>query len=426
MPSDYELNSQPLGARLPYYWPRIKSARDRALVDAMPGSFERVVLPANFLLRADPEHTTWLQEQRISPVIDPATNPLFAGGSQLLNGEGTGVRPDYARLAYLYGLPESDPPRTDHWLPADIARDQPLMADILVKAISFQLKWIQPSSSTRRRANVRRLGTRIPRPLVVPPYCGWRRTDDGGRKLLFEFARRACELRGRDYEVWPLIVIQTSWLGRRSRRVMSLLDSYKDMDADGYFLWFSGPAEDKLPRQRLFGMLTAVRDLADTGRPVRNWYGGYFSLLMTKHGLSGFSSGIGHREGHRSHGLGGGGGASTPRYYVPHLRRLVDVAMVDPILQTYPRLRCRCQVCRSTFGLKWGNFRRLASSEVRRSHFLAIRSRELVEASTKTSEELLTPLRQVMVQYQNKLPPSSLQHLPEWVHALAPVPAGLG
>ena len=115
-----------------------------------------------------------------------------------------------------------------------------------------------------------------------------------------------------------------------------------------------------IPRARRLRDL--VRGLVESGKQVHQAFGGSFSSLLLREGLTSVGHGVAYWE-HKSWEPLAGGGLPTLRYFYPPLGqrlRFLDVdALVDALIsdtEDFHEEVCGCEVCRETLDGNLGNF----------------------------------------------------------------------
>jgi hypothetical protein len=89
----------------------------------------------------------------------------------------------------------------------------------------------------------------------------------------------------------------------------------------------------------------AIRSAGSRGQSVFALYGGFFSVLLARFGLTGSSHGIGFGE-HRDWIELPSSGAPPARYYMPRLHKYVSVDIADAFWRSDPStMRCACEEC---------------------------------------------------------------------------------
>jgi len=168
---------------------------------------------------------------------------------------------------------------------------------------------------------------------------------------------------------------------------------------NGVWLWFSTFAEDEAGLTELQVFRSLVSDLNAAGLKVYNLHGGYFSLALSKFGLTGVSHGIGYGE-QKDVVPVIGQAIPTVRYYLPALHKRLGVLQIQ---RAFPAMgvvtaadfhakACDCAVCKGIVVNSAADFRLFgetqlsasATSEVQtpqaakrcRFHFLVNRIKE--------------------------------------------------
>jgi hypothetical protein len=108
------------------------------------------------------------------------------------------------------------------------------------------------------------------------------------------------------------------------------------------FYWVQGFNERTVAQSVLTEMWTVVRKLS--GRPLVNFYGGFFSICMGRVGLWGFNNGLGYSEARDWPELSSTG-AAPARYYLRPLHMYVPPALGQLIIEGHGDWACACQVC---------------------------------------------------------------------------------
>ncbi|WP_323960476.1 hypothetical protein GC088_03220 [Arthrobacter sp. JZ12] len=110
--------------------------------------------------------------------------------------------------------------------------------------------------------------------------------------------------------------------------------------------WVSGLEEFRsTSEQDLLEYGVALQQASSRGQRVFALYGGFLAVLLSRHGLTGASHGIGFGE-HREWIELPSSGAPPARYYVPRLHRYVAVDLAEIVWRQFPDLvRCECEEC---------------------------------------------------------------------------------
>ena len=139
--------------------------------------------------------------------------------------------------------------------------------------------------------------------------------------------------------------------------VKSIADQYLSLNGvSGFVIWISNFPESEAAVSTLRGLKLLVQELSKKKYPLINLYGGYYSLLLTKHGMTGVAHGPGYGEDRNVIPVGGGMPASK-FYLTPTHQRLLfrDVQfMVNANVwkdeSDFYSSVCDGQTCKETLG----------------------------------------------------------------------------
>lgn len=210
----------------------------------------------------------------------------------------------------------------------------------------------------------------------------------------------------------------------------------------GVWLWFSGFFEDTADED----MLRSYKDLVATlseKLEVHAMHGGLFSLLLSKHGMTGVSHGIGYGEQKNVVPIIG---QSIPmvRYYLPSLAKRLGVPNIERAFDAlgintpddFHKRVCDCAVCKGVISYSLDEFSSFgdmylsrptavrqaqtpAAAKRCRFHFLLARLREREDIRSTDLRELLARLRSAEQTWgrQPSLRRES-DHLGKWINVL--------
>lgn len=175
---------------------------------------------------------------------------------------------------------------------------------------------------------------------VLPPYTMVEEATDGWS-----------EVSGRLWEA-SYEYAQSKGIVSKLRRVIAASsaavwnDLASAVNDEAIVAWVSGLDEFKLNGEsELITYGHALQRCQSRGQKVFALYGGFLSVLMSRHGLSGSSHGIGFGE-HRDWVELPTSGAPPARYYVPKLHRYIGVDVAETIWRQSPELiECDCEEC---------------------------------------------------------------------------------
>lgn len=175
---------------------------------------------------------------------------------------------------------------------------------------------------------------------VLPPYTMVRALSDGWEDV------------SRSMWECSLEYARSRNIGEKLRRVLAADSATvwarmaSNVDEEEIVAWVSDLDEFRQSgEQELFAYGEALKQAKARGQRTFALYGGFFSVLLARHGLTGSSHGIGFGE-HRDWIELPTSGAPPARYYVPRLHRYVGVDVATTVWRQFPDLiSCTCQEC---------------------------------------------------------------------------------
>ena len=164
----------------------------------------------------------------------------------------------------------------------------------------------------------------------------------------YEFNRRCIRTAFRNYEgevpLFACITISKDYLGRNPNLEARILEDFSFVN--NFVLWISAFNAINESVDNLLRFKNIIRILSNNSRnTIINLYGDYFSLLLSKFGLNGFSSGLRGGTKKTARLRKGGGGRVTTNIYVPQLRRFILEEDFRAEIQRDERLICNCIKC---------------------------------------------------------------------------------
>jgi hypothetical protein len=198
--------------------------------------------------------------------------------------------------------------------------------------------------------------------------------------------------------------------------ISELITEVKSSHVQGVWLWISKLNEDNASDSKLEDKLLSLRKIVEQLRDsieVYNMHGGFFSLALSKFGMSGISHGIGYGE---QKDVVPVIGQATPivRYYLPALHRRLGVTEIERCFrgleietpEDFYNKICNCAICKGIIKdgvdqfAKFGEMNPIKSGSTKsgqtptaaklcRFHFLLCRIKERNEMKTLQIEQLL-------------------------------------
>jgi hypothetical protein len=228
------------------------------------------------------------------------------------------------------------------------------------------------------------------------------------------------------------------------KRLMTVANEFRATGVGGLWFWFSRFDELLADADRLKNFRATVEALAENGIQVMNMHGGYFSLALSRYGLSGISHGVGYGE---QKDVMPVIGQSTPtvRYYLPSLRRRLGVPEVQRCFKELGITRpehffdnvCDCVICRGVLSKSiedfaaFGDVHYATPSSKRRAqtpaaakrcrfHFLLNRIKERNYVGSHSAMDIVNDFKEASIKWgEFEWLRSVSRHLIEWQKALA-------
>ena len=444
--------------REPEVYLRLGSHSEKQYVLKTAALFEGVLVGAN-LLESTPGATVSfavaiLGGFKKSFAIDPMTYTfgMDLGYIQSETIDRTSRRPgarkialkrSFASLAKHYGEPVSSRVLTDKKPVSPLDFSEKLVTDLSRSVFDYQVTRMKLQWDADPQ--LKEFAKELPAPsFVFSPYfyihferpgSDWKAWYELNVALARSFARIDTKL-----PKHSVLCIDHGVL--RSQSILEKIGKeYIETGCDACWLWLSKFDEQKIEEDELRNLVRFANQFRDAKVALYNSHGGYLSALLAKHGLTGFSHGIGYGE---SKDVIPVIGVTVPtvNYHLPPLHVRVPVLELERAL---PELKirtagdfhsrvCDCTVCKGVlkgqlanlheFGetvLKVGNVRESQtpdSAKKCRFHFLLARKKEVERVGKGTLTELKQDLRDKAAEY-GRLPSflalgSRARHLRTW------------
>jgi len=233
---------------------------------------------------------------------------------------------------------------------------------------------------------------------LTAPYFYFQTLEDSWYDLSLQMARTAKDNKG-TYELYPIICFSKELL-LDDDAITKLIEDYQEFD--GVILWVSNFDEKNETTLFLKQFSKMVKNFAATKKPVYNLYGEYFSLLLNKEGLNGYSRGIAVSE-KRDVEASTTGGGQPERYYMPFLHIHASKTFATMFYSDHPELLCNCIVCNRIRGklginkvsegkkieLFFGDFNYILDAK---KHFMITHKNEINDIDNLNIEEIRTML----------------------------------
>ena len=257
--------------------------------------------------------------------IDPRT-PLFQKA-----WDRSKVREPHIKMADVLGEPFRTKGIASALRPADFVSDD-VIKQVARACVEVQQKFRTRDEDSRKLAKYKKLlgvtdlGELCEPQFLIPPYFQFSTVGDAWYQVCLRLIDATMD-QDPKIPVSPIIHME-SWQSVLNWENLALQLKSKSITS----LWFypNDFREHLADAISLRRYRAAVESVSESGVKCHSLFGGYFSVLMSKFGLAGFSNGIGYGE-WRDSGYHRGGTADI-RIYVPKLHRFVGAPEVQSLL----------------------------------------------------------------------------------------------
>ncbi|MBD3189087.1 MAG: hypothetical protein GF308_00500 [Candidatus Heimdallarchaeota archaeon] len=295
-------------------------------------------------------------------------------------------------------------------IPKDFREQKSLVNDFTSDTIEFQKKFFSKSVQTAISdymaiLNQEETSTLKPAGLIAP-YFYFDSQDDPWYEINIQCVKKANSIKA-DYQLYPVICFDKDLL-LDNGAIETIVEDYKNFD--GIFLWISDFDENDEPKQYLLPFGKLVRKFEEKKVPLYNFYGSYFSLLLTKFGLKGYCRGIAQSEKRDIDLCIKGGGGAPERYYIPNLHQYSSRPNLEAIMTDNPELLCKCEICEKKWKKLQGNtsaqkitefFRKFDYFSETREHFLTVHWQEKQRITSLNKNEITKMIEDNIKQLEN-------------------------
>jgi hypothetical protein len=383
--------------------------------------------------------------------VDPATGQLrtdldWIKSEQKVKGGKKGqvarlFKSSYAKLAAALGPPFSTAVDEGSAVtPADFNTKAKLKS-VAEAVVRYQRERIK--DVFRTDDDYKDYANEVPEPAVVfAPYFYIEPSDAGGWiDANLRLARAAVDLG--DASELHMILSAPRVLLTDQRTTKHLEFELAKTGVKGVWLWFSRLDEQSASYEELKCLRDLVTNLSEAGLKVYNLHGGYFSLALSKFGMTGIAHGIGYGEQKDVVPIVG---QSTPtvRYYVPPLHGRFGVPNIVLCFNTLGITTpaafwdhiCNCAICKGIVGKgldRFSNFGEMhystpiskrmaqtpAAAKLCRFHFLLSRLRERDSVENMDADAIKEQLRMARTEWNRTVLRNDLPHIDLWRRALS-------
>lgn len=407
---------------------RLGTAGEKSLFEEMKECYFGIAIGAHFASFYPDWLPTFLSKVRKPFFIDPVTY-IFARNLENIKKENN-FKKSYEKLMDICGKKVKNILKKRQLVPKDfLDADSTLIRDFTENIISFQKDIFKTTSSQRsilEYANILGKKTETLSPLfLTTPYFYFTSIDDPWYEISIKIAKQSIKLKG-EHELYAILCFSKELL-RNEDHIEKIVKDYAGFD--GYLIWVSDFDEKIESEEYLNGLKIFVKKLSESKKPIFTLYGEFFSLLLSKFGLAGYSRGICYGDS-KSVDAYVTGGRPPRRYYF----NLLHIKLSESIARTFfsdnPGLLCKCKICseilrkvKSTENVKEvGEFFDSIDFIKAKQHFMIVHAEEIDTVSKNSLETLKKELEQEYEKSEElnvKVYGISNEHIKRWKQTLA-------
>ena len=385
---------------------------------------------------------------RIPFYVDPMTYG-FAQPLELLKSEQkrkkktvVDFKKSYKKLAEQFGGLFQEVIDSDRPLKLKELKNQSNLSDIVATSSSYQLNRI--INEFKDDPELVKFAGDLPTPAaILTPYflCSGRKINEW-LDLIPLIAKLTVEL-NLGVPVHSVVCVSQDLLFDKTAQD-NLITGLNESGCQGVWLWFTGLNEHTVSTQLLTCLKNFVEELS-LKIEVHNMHGGFFSLALSKYGMSSTAHGVGYGE-QKDIAPIQGQAMPTVRYYlpavgkrlgVPDIERAFNNLQIATVNDFHTRV-CDCSICKGVVKSSLQEFSsfgdtRLAKPTSRRAsqtpaaakrcrfHFMINRVKEVKRVADSSIKEIVDSLSDAdsLWARQPSLR-SDLKHLGRWIAALYP------
>jgi hypothetical protein len=336
-------------------------------------------------------------------VIDPMTYVFALPLRSIMASKDSKIKRAFVEMSIRYGtiVQREIGKSAINW--QDFQNAPEIVEELTKNVLSYQLERLKrPPSFADYYSEFELLLPEVEPEILIPPYFYFRDIHDPWYTVTLKFARKALDIKQKNWKVFPVIIIPRQLLEKRDE-VETLVSDYISDNYDGFFIWVNNFKEEDANFKQLKGLVELVTALTSSRKPVLKLYGGYFSALLWYAGLAGFSFGLGYGSSKNAFAYRKTKSAPNPLYYVHELHRFLTLPKAEDFLKRYPNLMCNCPTCKAFINADHLNLSCMRDINRAAQHFLNVRLNELSELSKAQVTSVSTGLEQSIQDFDLRL-----------------------
>lgn len=186
-------------------------------------------------------------------------------------------------------------------------------------------------------------GDNIPQPeRLIPPYFLAEHPNDPLYNLSLRLSKICTDYKN-EIDLFPVIFLTKEFL-RKEEYIEKLIDDYDWDGFDGYYIWINNFDESSASLDDLRNLKDFIKLFSErTSKPIINFYGEYFSVLLYHFGMTGLVSGICMSS---TKDIFKQPQRPADKYYLNYAHYKAIIEEAERIHNNYIDLTCDCPVCR--------------------------------------------------------------------------------
>lgn len=366
----------------PQVFLRYGLSRKKELLRDFTKLYDGIVVPANILLYQYKGTPAVVYSCNQPYFVDPMSylfaHPLADFIKRITKGTSK-FKPSFTKLVMGYGEDPAYFLRQDYrTLVEYLTKNESKLSPFIDNCIDFQLNAVNKTINNSKDLLPDGKEVDLKPSFVMPPYFAYQEHD--GTTLLNQKIIEYCwknKAKWGNPDIFPMIFIQKENL--TDKFITKLKSFFKDYDYPGYCIWVEKFEERDVTSEEIVGLIKLVETFSDnSSKQLVMLYGGFFSMLLNKFGVTAISHGIAYSEAKSMFSaVKQTGGGAPIRYYIPQLHQFQIIDNALHILRERPDLICNCPVCQRLIQSDPENITRFhEEEELAELHFLYNRNEE--------------------------------------------------
>lgn len=334
------------------HWLRYGTAAEQKHMIEYKNKYEGIVINASMLAHTSKSIAKFMHnEVNNKPFfIDPMTHAFQHDLGKIQNDKGE-IKSSIQKLINQYGEPIKTKIEKGQPVKKDDFTDENIL-EFVEHVLDFQYRHIFASLDSELRPYVEYMGGNKLPEWLISPYFYMTKLNYTKWFLVNKELISKSMIYKKEYklDVYAQLVIDKNLLVDET--IMSeIIDSYSE--ADGLIYWIDSFDETSASLDELKAIFNFIYKYKsqNPSKPIYSLYGGYFSQLLMKFGLTGVVHGLEYGE---NRGVAPvGGGIPRSKFYLPALRKRIAGNMMAPIVHYEARNAdefyqniCDCLICK--------------------------------------------------------------------------------